>query len=266
MMHEMEPQYELSHTTILFADELITPSVLVQLGIEKTCTLCGDQYHLLNEVWPEAFGSYCKQMCCHLEAMLTSSTPLEYETGYAGACEVIDHDPALRSKLDGYYKQPQRYAGYYLRSLEENLGLNGDVPAEQNHSSVCAHLGEGASWQIAEQVSKLICRQQELGKQRNEKEAMENTCTHWYKSKYKVQVGSDDVLAKKSLSTKAYQRFITATLKPSTKLQYETDLAGNTSVWPAGWLQSDNYELVVIKCSQRCPCPFRVKWNAPSGW
>ena len=51
MLQEMEPRYELSQTTILFADELITPSVLVQLGIEKTCTLCGDQYHLLNKVW-----------------------------------------------------------------------------------------------------------------------------------------------------------------------------------------------------------------------
>ena len=52
MMQEMEPQYQLSQTSIMFADELITPSVLVKLGIQTTCTLRGDQYHLLNEVWP----------------------------------------------------------------------------------------------------------------------------------------------------------------------------------------------------------------------
>ncbi len=114
MMHDMEPQYQLSHTSIMFADELITPSVLVKLGIQTTCTLRGDQYHLLNEVWPEAFGSYCPQMRCHLEAMFTSTTLQQYETGYAGASAVIVHDPAMLSKLDVYYHQRERYAGYHL--------------------------------------------------------------------------------------------------------------------------------------------------------
>jgi hypothetical protein len=78
MMHEMEPWYKLSQTSIMFADELITPSVLIKLSICKTCTFQGDQYHLLNEVWPEAFGSYCPHIRCHLEAMFTSMTLEEY--------------------------------------------------------------------------------------------------------------------------------------------------------------------------------------------
>ena len=45
---------------------------------------------------------------------------------------------------------------HFLREMEENLDLNGDAPTEQNHSSVINHLGEGASWEIAEQVSKLL--------------------------------------------------------------------------------------------------------------
>ena len=170
-----------------------------------------------NEVWPEAFGSYCPQMRCHLEAMFTSIAIQEYETGYAGASAVILHDPAMQSKLDVYYHQPERYAGYYLRDMEENLGLHGDAPAEQNHSSVIAHLGEGASWQIVEQVSKLLRRQQELGKQSNERQALENARSHRYKSRFKQHAGEDDVLVKKSLSMKAYNRFISSTKKPSTK-------------------------------------------------
>jgi hypothetical protein len=62
MLEEMEPRYQLSQTSIIFAEELITPSVLVQLGIHNTCTLRGDHHHLLNEVWPKAFGSYYSQM------------------------------------------------------------------------------------------------------------------------------------------------------------------------------------------------------------
>jgi hypothetical protein len=185
MMQEVEPQYQLSQTSIMFANELITPSVLVELGIHKTCTLQGDQYLLLNEVWPEAFGLYCPQMRCHLEAMFTSMTTIqEYKTGYAAASAVILHDTVVRSKLDVYYFQPEQCAGYYLWAIEENLDLNGDALAEQNHSSVIAHLGEGVSWQIAEQISKLLCRQQELGKQQNERQALENARSR-YKSRFK---------------------------------------------------------------------------------
>jgi hypothetical protein len=261
MMQEMEPQYQLSQTSIMFADELITPSVLVKLGIQTTCTLRGDQYHLLNEVWPEAFGSYCPQMRCHLEAMFTSTTLQQYETGYAGASAVIVHDPAMLSKLDVYYHQRERYAGYHLWDMVENLGLHGDAPAEQNHSSVIAHLGEGASWQIAEQVSKLLRRQQELGKQSNERQALENARSHRYKSRFKQQAGEDDVLAKKSLSMKAYNRFISSTMKPSTKLQFKTSPTGNTIVWLAGRQESEDNEKVEIPALGRCPCHFRVKWN-----
>ena len=85
-------------------------------------------------------------MRCHLEAMFSSKSIEGDDLGYAGARQVIHEDPAMCSKLDVFYHQPEQYAGYYPCGLEENLGLKGDVAAEQNHSSVCAHLGEGATW------------------------------------------------------------------------------------------------------------------------
>ncbi len=123
MLHEMEPHYKLSQTSIMFADELITPSVLLKLGIQNTCILRGDQYHLLNEVWPAAFGSFCSDMRCHLEAMFSSKSVEEYDLGYAGARQVIHEDHAMCSKLDVFYHQPERYAGYYLCGLEETWVL-----------------------------------------------------------------------------------------------------------------------------------------------
>jgi hypothetical protein len=38
-MQEMEPQYKLSQTSIMFPDGLIIPSVHMELGIQNTCTL-----------------------------------------------------------------------------------------------------------------------------------------------------------------------------------------------------------------------------------
>jgi hypothetical protein len=34
--------------------------------------------------------------------------------------------------------------------------LNGSAPAEQNHSSVVAHLGKGANWGVAEHISHML--------------------------------------------------------------------------------------------------------------
>jgi hypothetical protein len=61
---------------------------------------------------------------------------------------------------------------------------------------------------------------------------------------------------------KGYSRFITYTLKPSTKLQYRTDSEGTSYVWPAGRLESDNYDKVTIERNGRCSCDLRVKWNS----
>jgi hypothetical protein len=47
-MTSIEPHFQLSDIQLIFADQKITPAVLQDLGIEETCTLCGDFYHLLN--------------------------------------------------------------------------------------------------------------------------------------------------------------------------------------------------------------------------
>jgi hypothetical protein len=56
-MAEIEPRFQLANTRIVFADQKLTDAILQELGITTTCTLRGDFYHLLNEVWPEHFHS-----------------------------------------------------------------------------------------------------------------------------------------------------------------------------------------------------------------
>ena len=66
------------------------------------------------------------------------------------------HDAERFSALEQIYNKPSHFAGWFLKKIEGNLLLHGSVPAEQNHSSVAAHLGFGASWSVVEQVSKLL--------------------------------------------------------------------------------------------------------------
>ena len=77
MMEETEPTWKLSNIKIIFADNFIAEELLSSLGIEDTCTLRCDKYHLLHEVWPSgsSFGEmYLASIKVYLLAMLDSRT------------------------------------------------------------------------------------------------------------------------------------------------------------------------------------------------
>jgi hypothetical protein len=65
--------------------------------------------------------------------------------------------------------------------IEGNLKMMCSVPAEQNHSSVAAHLGKGANWSILGHVQQLIERQNILKK-----------CIHHHDNK--LYISSDNKL------------------------------------------------------------------------
>ena len=87
---------------------------------------------------------------------MLSGTKDEWETSYSSAKTHLLNDAEKFSALEEIYQDPSHYAGWFLKKIEGNLFLNGSIPAEQNHSSVAAHLGARASWSVVEQVSKLL--------------------------------------------------------------------------------------------------------------
>ena len=52
-MVETEPQFLLNQIRLIFTDQLTTQEMIVQLGVEETCVLHGDTYHLFSKVFPE---------------------------------------------------------------------------------------------------------------------------------------------------------------------------------------------------------------------
>jgi hypothetical protein len=56
-MCEIETRSNISDLRLIYADQLISGAVLVDLGIQETCTLRCDYYHLLEEDWPKYFGA-----------------------------------------------------------------------------------------------------------------------------------------------------------------------------------------------------------------
>ena len=144
----------------------MTSELLNLLDIKDSCTLRGDYYHLLNELWPkeENFGLVVMSKIKHwLKQMLVSPYENEWHRSYEQASQVLKDDPAKKEKLDNIYAYPKYYAGYHVRSIDGNLKARGSVPAEQNHSSIGAFLGESA-WSIMGHISFLIQHQQDHAK------------------------------------------------------------------------------------------------------
>jgi hypothetical protein len=261
-MVEIEPRFKLSNIQIIFADQKITPTILQDLGIEGSCTLRGDFFHLLNEVWPEQFHvSLYPQLRKFLSAMLLSNTVQEWDNSYSCAAELAQTNPRSLSALDAIYQNHTKYAGYYLRSIEGNLRMNGDVAAEQNHSGVVAYLGLGASFSIAEQITHLLNRQKNLDKIRRQKEDDQNIRATRYQSLYFLpQQKIDDSEAMGLLSGYGFKDLWTRTIKRSFYLQGEITEDGSFKVWPTSVQssQTSDESSVVIEAEQRCPCERRI--------
>jgi hypothetical protein len=168
MLSEMEPRFDLNSIKIIFGDQALTNQSLCDLGIQCTCILRGDYYHLINEVWPTNFGNQLYHLIRgHLDRMLLGLKE-EWEHSYTSAKKHLLVDAEKLCVLQQIYNEPSHYAGWFLKNIEGNLLLDGSVPAEQNHSSVAAHLGRGGSWSVAEQVTKLLKRQTHISTKRRQ--------------------------------------------------------------------------------------------------
>jgi hypothetical protein len=259
MLSEMEPRFNLDSIKIIFGDQALTNQILVDLGIEETCILRGDYHHLINEVWPATFGNTLfHQIRGDLDSMLMG-TKEQWENSFTSAKKHLLHDADKFSLLEKIYKDPSHYAGWFLKNIEGNLDLHGSVPAEQNHSSVAAHLGRGGSWSVAEQVTKLLDRQTHLTTKRRQNEQKAYVVAVKYKSKYCDQDGYDDEIAKRQLSTYAYANLFHIEFRRSKRLQFSVH-ENLTLVWPIGKLQ-DCEELVTITQGLRCSCLRRLAFN-----
>jgi hypothetical protein len=264
-MAEIEPRFILSDIAIIFADQKITTTVLQELGITETCTLRGDFHHMLHEVWPEQFhSSVYPSLKKFLSAMLLSRTLEEWYNAYTCGVELVQSKPRMLSSLNAIYNNPSQFAGYYLRGIEGNLLMNGDVAAEQNHSGVVAYLGQGASYSVAEQITHLLNRQKNLDKLRRQKEDDQNIHANRYESPYFLPgQKADDQEAKKTLSGYAWKELWSKTLKRSFRLQGERNIDDSFQCWPTTQTHSERDEesTVVIKEGERCMCERRIAFR-----
>ena len=259
MLADMERRYHLSSLVLMFGDQGLTQKILVDLDIPTTCTLRCDYHHSINEVWPNTFGTHLfSKIRGFLDRMLLGSKE-EWELSYTTAKTFLLHDAEKFAALERIYNNPSLFAGWYLRTIEGNLFLNGSAPAEQNHSSVTAHLGAGASWSVAQHVERLLARQTHLTSKRRSKETQSYVGSVHYKSRLQDQAALDDETAKKQLSQYAYNKLWLVENKTSGRLQFVVH-GDVTIVWPTGKSQTCD-EHILLSNGKRCTCQRRIAFN-----
>ena len=77
-------RFQLEKIKYIFADMKITNRLLEDLCISDTCTLRGDTWHLMNEVWPKRinFGNHFSSIKNHLLTMLTSPHESDWDEAF----------------------------------------------------------------------------------------------------------------------------------------------------------------------------------------
>ena len=266
-MESMENRWNVSQLKIMYADGLIKDRLLTELGIEESCILHGDFFHLFKENWPKQtnFGSKRFNLVKeYLQSMLLSKTRMEWDTAFQYAAAKLQQYPRKLELLKEIYNNPRYYSGFYTKDIVGNLNLYGTAPAEQNHSSITAHLGKGASWDIWEQLKNLCERHQFHCDKEAKHEAKLTVISHKYRSTFDSPYADEDVLAKQTLSAYAYEKWKTA-LKFSFRLQSELQEDGITyNIWPASEVfdKEKHHSLIV---GDRCSCRHRRDFDIQCG-
>jgi hypothetical protein len=77
---------------------------------------------------------------------LKSNTKEEHKLSFdIGAMEFVMEDPLQASYMEKIFNNPDYNMGSYFCQIEGNFNMMGSAPAEQNDSSICNHLGNGAN-------------------------------------------------------------------------------------------------------------------------
>jgi hypothetical protein len=162
---EMEPARHRATIGLIFADCGLSNDFLPLVGMQTTCRVVWDSFHLLNKVWPDELGeSIFAQVQEFLSNMVHAKTEAKFKEAFA-AVEFrlrLNHPQALEYLKKRFYDHPERFARYTILSLPDHLDKTSSQGAESNHASVIANGEAGSNQDLVYQIQNLLERQEML--------------------------------------------------------------------------------------------------------
>ena len=111
----MEGRFSLSNVKMIFGDKLVSPEILKGLGIDNTCLLHGDYYHLMNEVFPNQFTTrYFNSIKGFLENLLIGNEN-EWKESIVEIKKILSNDAANYCKITEIEENPSYYSMWFTR-------------------------------------------------------------------------------------------------------------------------------------------------------
>ena len=247
---EMAPGRQLSDIRVIFADGILAGETLLsKLGIATTCKIVLDHHHLLSEeigAWPKEFGLH---QWSNYRDDLTAMVKAHDETVYNASLErvrakVAGNDTLSKYLEDNIHAKRHLFANHIVRHYHSNLELQGNTPAESNHSSIIQRLGSMVL-APAEMIRSLMRRHLDISAERNN---LIQT-RHFQAAAKALTYNSDsDKEAVRCLSTWALQLY-QSSVSYSRRIIHTVDDDGNNK-----FVEPNGTTIVLANGSQHCPC------------
>ena len=110
------PQRQRKDVLMIFSDCFVTDSLLESLGIQNTCNLGWDAYHLFQEDWPSYVGnSLWPLVVDSMRKMLFGFSEAEYLEGYTSAITSMrNHENRYTEYIQKWHHNRDKFAKYIV--------------------------------------------------------------------------------------------------------------------------------------------------------
>ena len=257
----MEGRFSLSNVKMIFGDKLVSPEILKGLGIDNTCLLHGDYYHLMNEVFPNQFTTrYFNSIKGFLENLLIGNEN-EWKESIVEIKKILSNDAANYCKITEIEENPSYFSMWFTRkNIYCNLNIKGSTFAEINHSSNVAHLGKGGTLEPSEHIQQLLDKNMHLSKVRHQEFNKYSVSVENFRSKCRDSGDYDSEMnAKRCLSKYAFNELFTKEFKMYKRLL----IMNNKDDETAKDVQDKRTgKIYTISSTKKCTCYTSFTWGA----
>ena len=126
-----------------------------------------DSFHLSHDIWPKDFGgAWMEPLSTEMNCMLYSDTKEGFDNALSNIETVYAGNSNILNKVRKIAENKGCYAKYLLNTYGGTCGKTSNNPAEQNHSSIIAHLGGALYEDPSYEIKRLLDRQREHEKKR----------------------------------------------------------------------------------------------------
>ena len=170
---DMSPGRTNEEVLAVFADGALNKNILLPQNMNlPNARFVWDGFHLTHDIWPKDFGgSWCEQLSGGLSAMLYANSKEAFDAAVDSLNQIYAGNSNVLNKIHKIAGEKEHYAKYLLATYPGTCGKTSNNPAEQNHSSIVAHLGGALYEEPASKIKKLLTRQRNLESVRNQEKA-----------------------------------------------------------------------------------------------